>query len=114
MIRLQLEHGPGPSRDDVLDRGMIAVCCDAFDAAVAADLIRADKTHGRAYVAAAGKHWVIGYCPFCGLSRGGRTYVLEEAPAPVATILPAAKRRAWKITCSKCGVAGHQSRTCGR
>jgi hypothetical protein len=89
MLRIQLEHGPGPTRDDVLDRGMVPICCDAFDAAVSAGVIKVDRGHGRAYVASSGRHWVIAYCPFCAVSHGGRAYELD-GEEPAAT--PAQKR----------------------
>ena len=108
MIKLHLEHGPGPSRDDILDRSFVEVCCEAFELAVASGVVRLDRTLGRAYLAGGGHFFVIAGCPFCFATRGEPARVMEETHAAKQL----RERFKFRRACGVCRKQGHDARTC--
>jgi hypothetical protein len=57
---------------DKAEAAMIEVCCDALETAMAAGVLKATRLRGVLYIAVAGRHFPVDFCPFCGRARERR------------------------------------------
>ncbi len=49
--------------------GMVSICCEALEGAIAAKVVIAEPRHGRIYLTTGKQHWLAHFCPFCGAAR---------------------------------------------
>lgn len=71
MESMILRMGP-PSPEERAESSMVEVCCDALESALAAGVLRATRLRGVLYLVAAGRHYPVDFCPFCGRARERR------------------------------------------
>lgn len=108
-----LTVGPGTT-EQVRSEGMVPICCDSVENALAAGILRAAR--GLLFIVVGTKSWRVDFCPFCGAAVDEHEVELlgieDQEPVPVVE-----RDLQFKIlngirVCGRCEKPGHYKRKC--